>query len=77
MAQAIIRDEKQLLPCSAYADGLYGLKDVYIGVPVRLGKGGVEEIVELELTDGEQAALHKSAEEVRAGIDGLKELGVL
>ena len=77
MAQAIIRDEKQLLPCSAYADGLYGLKDVYIGVPVKLGKGGVEEIVELELTDDEQAALHTSAEEVRTGIDGLKELGVL
>ncbi len=51
--------------------------DVYIGVPVRLGKGGVEEIVELELAEAERAALHRSAEEVRAGIRALQELGVL
>jgi malate dehydrogenase len=77
MAQSIIRDEKQLLPCSAQLTGQYGLDDVYIGVPVVLGKEGVEQIVELEITDDERTALHKSAEEVREGIDGLKEVGIL
>jgi malate dehydrogenase len=74
MVQAIVRDEKQLLPVSAYLNGQYGLNDVYIGVPVRLGKDGVEEIVELAITDEQRAALHKSTEEVRSGIDGLREL---
>ncbi len=77
MAQSILRDEKQVLPCSAHLTGQYGLEDVYIGVPVKLGKAGVEEILELELTDDEKAALHNSAKEVRTGIDGLKELGIL
>jgi malate dehydrogenase len=77
MAQAIVRDEKQLLPCSAHMTGQYGLNDVYIGAPVVLGKDGVESILELELSDDERTALHKSAGEVRTGIDGLKELGVL
>ena len=77
MAQAIIRDEKQLLPCSVHLTGQYGLKDVYIGVPVKLGKDGVEQIIELELTAEEKDALHKSANEVRTGIDGLKEKGIL
>jgi malate dehydrogenase len=71
MVQAIVRDEGQLLPCSAYLMGQYGLGDIYIGVPVRLGRNGVEEIVELALSDDEQAALYKSAAEVRAGIEGL------
>lgn len=77
MAQAIIRDEKQLLPCSALLTGQYGLEDVYLGVPVTLGKDGVEGIIELDLTDAESAEMHKSAQEVRTGIDGLRELGVL
>lgn len=77
MAQAIIRDEKQLLPCSAYLTGQYSLEDVYIGVPVTLGKAGVEGILELELSEDERTALHKSAQEVRTGIDGLKELKLL
>ena len=77
MAQAVIRDEKQLLPCSALLNGQYGLNDVYIGVPTKLGKGGAEEIVELELSEEERAALHKSVEEVRTGIDSLKDLGIL
>lgn len=77
MAQAIVRDEKQLLPCAALLEGQYGLKDVYIGVPVVLGKGGVEKIVELELTTEQKDALHKSAGEVREGLKGLKEVGIL
>lgn len=77
MAQAIVRDEKQLLPCAAYLDGQYGLKDVYIGVPVVLGKDGVEKIVELDLSDAEREALHNSAGEVQTGIGELKQAGVL
>lgn len=77
MAQAVVRDEKQLLPCAALAEGQYGLDDVYIGMPVILGKDGVEKIVEIEISDAERAELHKSAEEVRTGINGLKEAGVL
>lgn len=77
MVQSIVRDEKQLLPCSAYLNGQYGLDDLYIGVPVRLGKAGVEEILTLSLTEDELAALHKSAAEVRSGIAGLQELNVL
>lgn len=77
MAEAIVRDEKQLLPCSAHMTGQYGLNDVYIGVPCVLGAEGVEKVIELELSSTEREALHKSAGEVRTGIDGLKELGVL
>ncbi|MBI5094061.1 MAG: malate dehydrogenase [Candidatus Hydrogenedentes bacterium] len=77
MVQSIIRDEKQLLPCAAYLTGQYGLDDVFMGVPVVLGKSGVEKILELELTDAERTALHKSAGEVRTGIQGLKELKLL
>ena len=77
MVQSIVRDENQLLPCSAYLTGEYGLTDIYIGVPVRLGKGGVEEIVSLPISKQDLAALHKSAEEVRAGIKALRDLRVL
>jgi len=77
MAQAIIRDEKQLLPCAAHLTGQYGLDDVYIGVPVVLGKDGVEKIIELDLTKAQKDELHKSAGEVREGIKGMKEVGIL
>lgn len=62
MAESIMKDQKRILPCSVYADGPYGLEDVYIGLPAKLGRGGVEDIIELELTDGETEALHSSAE---------------
>jgi len=68
MVEAIVRDKKRLMPCSVLLKGEYGLNDVFIGVPVILGKNGVERIVELKLTDEELKALHQSAEEVRKGI---------
>lgn len=77
MVESIVRDEKQLLPCSAYLTGQYGLEDTFIGVPVRLGKEGVEEIVELDITEEQRQELHRSAEEVRSGIAGLQELKIL
>ena len=77
MAQSIIRDERQLLPCAALLTGQYGLDDIYMGVPCILGKDGVEKILELEISDADRASLHKSAEEVRTGIKGLEEVGIL
>jgi malate dehydrogenase len=65
MADAIMLDEKRLLPCTAYLQGEYGIDDLYMGVPVRLGAGGVETIVELELDADERAALERSAAAVR------------
>jgi len=61
MVKAVLLDEKKLLPASVYLEGQYGLKDICIGVPVVLGAGGVEKIIELKLTEEELAALHKSA----------------
>ena len=61
MAEAVIRNTKRILPCSCYLTGQYGINDLYIGVPVRLGKDGAEEIIELELTDQELSALQSSA----------------
>ena len=65
MVHAVALDQKRVLPCTAYLDGEYGIDGLYMGVPVRLGGGGVEEIVELELSEDEQAELGRSAEAVR------------
>ncbi len=75
MVKAIILDEKRILPCSAYLDGEYGVKDVFNGVPVVLGKQGIEKIIELELTEEERLAFENSTEEVRGMIQILKEDG--
>jgi malate dehydrogenase len=65
MVDAIMLDEKRVLPCTAYLAGEYGIDDLYMGVPVKLGAGGIEEIVELDLTDDEQRLLQESAAAVR------------
>jgi malate dehydrogenase len=65
MVDAIMLDQKRVLPCTAHLEGEYGIDGLYIGVPVKLGAGGVEEIVELELSDDERAELGKSADAVR------------
>ena len=65
MVDAIMLDEKRVLPCTAYLEGEYGIDGLYMGVPVKLGAGGIEAIVELDLTDEESAALGASAEAVR------------
>jgi len=77
MVESVLRDEHQVLPCAAYLQGEYGLEDVYAGVPCVLGKGGVQKILDITLTEEQSNALHNSAKEVRTGIDGLKELGIL
>ncbi len=65
MVDAIMLDEKRVLPCTAYLEGEYGISDLYMGVPVKLGAGGIEQIVQLDLTADEQQALETSAEAVR------------
>jgi malate dehydrogenase len=71
MAEAILKDKKKILPCAALLEGEYGYNDLFIGVPVKLGAGGVEEIIQIDLTADEKAALDKSA----AAVEELK--GVL
>ncbi len=69
MVEAIAKDKQRLLPCSAWLEGEYGLRDVYLGVPCKLGAGGMEQVVEIDLTKDEQAALEKSAAAVRSTMD--------
>ena len=65
MVDSIMLDEKRVLPCTVYLEGEYGIDDLYMGVPVKLGAGGIEEIVQLDLSEEEQRFLHESAEAVR------------
>ena len=65
MVDSIMLDEKRMLPCAAYLEGEYGIDGLYMGVPVKLGAGGIEEIIELDLSDEEQQALQASSEAVR------------
>ena len=72
MVEAILKDKKKILPCSVYLQGEYGINDLFVGVPVKLGARGVEQILQITLTAGEQAALHKSAAAVRELVDVIK-----
>ena len=72
MAEAILKDKKRILPCCAYLNGEYGLKDICFGVPVKLGAKGIESIIQLELTEDEKKLLAKSAESVKKTIAELK-----
>ena len=75
MAEAILKDKKKILPCAACLDGEYGINNLFIGVPVKLGENGVEEIIEIKLTDQEQEALNRSANAVQTLVDDMKRLG--
>jgi malate dehydrogenase len=68
MAEAIVKDKKRILPCAAWLEGEFGFEGIYLGVPCKLGAGGLEQIVEVELSADEQAALAKSADHVRSTI---------
>ncbi|MDL1891735.1 malate dehydrogenase [Sphingobacteriales bacterium CHB3] len=72
MAESIVKNKKRILPCAVYLQGEYGINDNFVGVPVKLGSKGIEEIIQIKLTADEQAALNKSAEEVKAQIAKLK-----
>jgi malate dehydrogenase len=72
MVDAVCLDEKRMLPCTVYLEGEYGIDDLYMGVPVKLGAGGIEEIVELDLSDDERQMLQASADAVREVVAVLK-----
>ncbi len=72
MTEAIVKDKKRILPCCVYLDGEYGLRDICFGVPIKLGAGGVESIIELPLTEEEKALVERSAESVKKSIEELK-----
>jgi len=72
MAESYLLDQKRLLPCAAFLSGEYGYKDIYLGVPVIIGRGGVERIVEIALTAEEKAMLEKSVTSVKAIVDVVK-----
>ena len=74
MVEAIAKDQKRIFPCCAWLQGQYGLKDIYLGVPVKLGRKGIEEIIELKLNSDEQALVNASAKAVREVMDILDKM---
>jgi malate dehydrogenase len=75
MAEAILKDRKKILPCAAYLEGEYGIHGLFVGVPVKLGRGGVEKIIEIDLTDKERLALQRSAGAVRELVEAMRKTG--
>jgi malate dehydrogenase len=75
MIDSIVHDQKRVLPCAALCQGEYGIDSLFVGVPVKLGKDGVDEIIEIELSDGEREELHRSADAVRELVDAMAALG--
>jgi malate dehydrogenase len=71
MVEAIVRDKKRIVPCSAYLEGEYGLEGIYFGVPCKLGKDGIEKVIELSLNEGERELVRVSAEAVGKSIASL------
>ncbi len=74
MVEAILLDQNRIFPVCAHIDGQYGIDDLYIGVPVKLGKGGIKEVIEVELTEEESDLLHQSADAVRGTLNDFKKL---
>jgi malate dehydrogenase len=74
MVDSILHDQKRVLPCAALCQGEYGIDGLFVGVPVKLGKDGVEEILEIELSSDEQADLQRSADAVRELVDAMAAL---
>jgi malate dehydrogenase len=72
MVETILKDKRKILPCAAFLQGEYGIRGLYVGVPVKLGIKGIEQIVEIKLTDEERTALNKSADAVKELVDKLK-----
>jgi malate dehydrogenase len=74
MAEAYLKDQKRVLPCAAYCDGEFGLKDMYVGVPTVIGAGGIERIVNIKLTKDEQDMFDKSVDAVKGLVKACKEI---
>ncbi|MCY4262885.1 MAG: malate dehydrogenase, partial [Candidatus Dadabacteria bacterium] len=77
MAEAIIKDKRKILPCCVYANGEYGIEDTFVGLPARLGREGVEEIIEFELSEEEMKALYVSAGKVKDLCEIIDGMGIL
>ena len=73
LVESILLDKKKVLPCAAYLEGEYGIRELFVGVPVKLGSAGIEKIYEVKLTSDEQKALEKSAASVKELIDVIKQ----
>jgi malate dehydrogenase len=74
MVEAIVKDKRKILPCAAYLKGEYGYDGLFVGVPVKLGQKGMQEIIEIKLTDEEKKALDHSADAVKELVEKLKTL---
>lgn len=74
MVEAVLLDENRVLAASTYLTGQYGITDLYVGVPIKLGAGGVKQVIEIQLTDEERAALHRSAAAVRELVQAMRQL---
>jgi malate dehydrogenase len=74
MAESYLKDKKRVLPCAAYLNGEYGVKDMFVGVPIVIGAGGVERIVEVKFSGGEKAMFEKSVASVQGLVDACKQI---
>ncbi len=74
MAEAYLKDKKRVVPCAAYLDGQYGVKDMYVGVPTVIGEGGIERVVEIEMNADEKAQFQKSVDSVQGLVDACKKI---
>jgi malate dehydrogenase len=72
MVESILKDKKKILPCSTYLEGEYGINGLFMGVPIKLGSNGVEQIIEVELTESEKEELKKSVDSVKSLVEAMK-----
>ena len=77
MAEAMVDDQKRIFPCSTILTGQFGLKDVFMGMPVKLGKEGIEEVIDIKLDDKEQGLLHDSAKSVKGVMDVFDAMNII
>jgi malate dehydrogenase len=72
MVEAILKDQKRILPCAVYLQGEFGIRDTVVGIPIKIGRNGMEQIIQIKLSADEQAALERSANDVKGNITKLK-----
>ena len=77
MVEAILKDKKKILPCCVLAQGEYGVQDTFVGLPVKLGRTGIEEVFQIDLSDSEKKELHLSASHVKELCEHIEGLGII